>query len=718
MTQITGTVKTRSGTPLEAIDVSNGQHIVATDAKGRFELECDPSLHPFIYATRPDGYTGCWNVKTPKPGKAACLVLDPPRRRRAPARRIRLAHITDLHIGPPTVPSHYPLRKRRALSRIHPPSDITPAKLAADLRRVKRAGGDLDLVIATGDSTEIGNPQAIAALRRTLEAAGMPIAVMYGGADGLYERELLDLPLPYTKQWQAVFGPTHYALDLGRWRFVICPDEDMMFGPALATAKRQWLDAQLDLAANAGKHVVLAQHTEIRSPDEKWLRYLAAQGVKVLLFGHYHSGRCYQYRDMLISGTPPLCFASLDGSPRGFRVIELGRKVESCTFHPVADGPPKRSSRRSPIRELWKRGFSAAVHRGRPIVMKRTDDRRDVLVPLVDEDNRGRAGVACLDATTGTTRWTAPAAHSVRAGLNVADDLVMAITYMGELLALDRATGKTRWSAKLDGFPHRWINSTPIVAGATVIVGTAYGGVEAFDLAGRRTWRWKYPHGTGDRWPYYGTPLIVGRNALVRIHRGGVAALAVSSGKMRWEYSTHYENFMAPPLLAAGRLLVPDRRRFHAADPSTGRRLWIRSTGRIVPGCRVSGGAVCGWASDDRLLVTNISAQTAGHPGLAQGRRAGDGRLLWQVKYDRDLLDMYSTRRGTANALADPLIDDRFVWLGGLDGIVRAVDRDTGKQIATMQLGKPIMSLTAAAPGRMLVTAYPDHVACLSTNLK
>ena len=35
MTQIIGTVKTRSGTPLEAIDVSNGQQIVATDAKGR-----------------------------------------------------------------------------------------------------------------------------------------------------------------------------------------------------------------------------------------------------------------------------------------------------------------------------------------------------------------------------------------------------------------------------------------------------------------------------------------------------------------------------------------------------------------------------------------------------------------------------------------------------------------------------------------------------------
>lgn len=58
MARISGIVQTHKGTPLKAIVVSNGEAIVMTDAHGRFTLDADLAVHPFIMATRPDGYGG------------------------------------------------------------------------------------------------------------------------------------------------------------------------------------------------------------------------------------------------------------------------------------------------------------------------------------------------------------------------------------------------------------------------------------------------------------------------------------------------------------------------------------------------------------------------------------------------------------------------------------------------------------------------------------
>ena len=99
--------------------------------------------------------------------------------------------------------------------------------------------------------------------------------------------------------------------------------------------------------------------------------------------------------------------------------------------------------------------------------------------------------------------------------------------------------------------------------------------------------------------------------------------------------------------------------------------------------------------------------------GSAQMRRIGDGRVLWQIDYERDLLDMARRQRGGANALAAPVFDGRTVWLGGLDGRLLAVDGDNGKQIAVMDLGKPIMAMRLIESQRVVVTAYPDEILCV-----
>ena len=46
---------------LKNIRVSNGEHIVQTDADGRYALEVEPGDHRFVFVTVPDGFQLCGN---------------------------------------------------------------------------------------------------------------------------------------------------------------------------------------------------------------------------------------------------------------------------------------------------------------------------------------------------------------------------------------------------------------------------------------------------------------------------------------------------------------------------------------------------------------------------------------------------------------------------------------------------------------------------------
>lgn len=714
---IRGSVTTDAGRPLRDVAVSNGEQIVATDTAGRFELDADPAIHPFVFATCPDGFTGGsrWYIPTPERDGNAPLTLQRTTRQRSPLRKIRVGHITDLHVEHASSRSALPRRAQRKIGRISPLREFTAARLSTDLSAVARMSRDLDLVIVTGDLTHIGDMKSLRAVQRALAGSRLPIAPLWGANEGLFERNALDLPTPYVRHWQRVFGPAYYALETGRWLVILHPTEDFMFGPDRAAMKRRWLEAQLARASASDKPVIVGQHTEIGPRNEQWLRYLAARSVKVLLFGHYHSSRCYEHRGLHVVATPPLVFGGLDATPRGFRTIELSRRVERISFHALANRTACRPRSNARIREVWRRKLNGSIFRGRPVVQHARPRDLEWIVPLAGEAVPGRSGVVCLDDASGRTHWQTPAAHPIRADLARFDNLILATSYMGEVTAFDGATGRLKWSVRLAGYPHRWIGSPPVVAGRTIVAGTSFGGLEAFDLRGRRKWRWQYPGGTGDRWPHYGAPAVVAGAVCVRVHRSGVVSLDASTGRMGWEFGSSYQNFMPGPLLAGRRLFVPDRSRFHAVNAKTGRRLWTRRISASTATPRSRREDVCGWSCDECLLVTNIASQgKRGHRGAAQARRVSDGKLLWQVSYDDSVIDMFPDQRGGGAALAAPLLAGGCVWLGGLDGTLRAVDRNNGRPIASLNVGKPIMSMSAVAPRRLLVTTYPDDVICFA----
>ena len=102
---------------------------------------------------------------------------------------------------------------------------------------------------------------------------------------------------------------------------------------------------------------------------------------------------------------------------------------------------------------------------------------------------------------------------------------------------------------------------------------------------------------------------------------------------------------------------------------------------------------------------------------MAQARDAATGRLLWEFEYGRDLADMAPYRRGSANAHAAPLLTPQAVYLAGLDGRLRALDRKNGKRLAVLDVGEPVVSASLGDDDTMVLTTYPGSVLSIDARI-
>ena len=675
MIQAVGRVRTPENRPVKGIAVSNGEDIVVTDARGCFRMAADPTIHPFLFATPRSCLRDGWYMRTPAEDCEVELIVSPPPRHNS-RRTVRLGHVTDLHL---TVDGM--------------PGVISSGQLGRDLRWLASEAPDVDVLVATGDLTNRGDAASLRALRRTFHRSPIPVAAMFGGHDGNWERlgRRGEGHPPYTNNWQEIMGPLYYAVALGRWSLLVCPDEDGFLGDAQTGRKRRWLETALALAK--GKRIVLAQHSP---PSATWLKTLAARGVEVVLYGHWHSSKCHRHAGVLALCGPPLVFGGIDASCRGFRTLELGGGRPRVRWTALQRRRrSKAAGGRSRLDVLWRAAARVPLGRGAIVA-----DDTDVFVPLADEEFRGRAGLLCLSTETGRPRWTSPTEHSVRGVPVAAGDRILVNTQTGGVVCFHRQEGRRLWSRRLAGYPDRWIFTGPCIAEGNVVSGTGGGGLEAFDLrTGRLRWKWKHPRGTSDKWAQYNCPVEVGRCVVAQVTRHGVSCVSAATGRPRWHTRLYYEYLLAPMLPVGGKLFVPDRpSRLRAVNVADGRILWSR---------RVRGGDIITWGCDEELLVL------ATEQGDIQARRVGNGQLIWDRTCGRDLADLVPYHRNARTSLAQPLVRPEGVYLAGLDGRLCVADRSTGKRLASLDVGEPVVSMAAAAEGPIFLATLDGRILCI-----
>lgn len=185
-----------------------------------------------------------------------------------------------------------------------------------------------------------------------------------------------------------------------------------------------------------------------------------------------------------------------------------------------------------------------------------------------------------VDVRDGHRVWSAALGFPVFAGAAIAGDAVY-VASDGFLHRLDKADGHEIWryalapapAARVLPHPHSahwdWQAPRPLVAGNTVHVGSADGGLHAVDAgSGRRLWRFAAPGRIR-----HGAAADAGHIYLVS-EPGSVHALDPRTGEERWRQPlAGYPG--AAPMVHQGRVHVSDRGALlHAFDARDGRRLW------------------------------------------------------------------------------------------------------------------------------------------------
>ncbi len=348
--------------------------------------------------------------------------------------------------------------------------------------------------------------------------------------------------------------------------------------------------------------------------------------------------------------------------------------------------------------------------------------------------------------------WAVPTGGHLQDGTTlVSEDLVLAgVTDLadgraGGVIAVEAATGRVRWKHPILGA----VRGTLAASDDIVVAGDTSGRVTALHLSdGTPLWQVDLGEGTdaADSW-LYSPPTIVDGVVHVGI-QPRQAALDLRTGEVLWtaDHKPAYGPSHAAAAVAAGVVVMPvghNHGKLYAFDAATGLELWHQDDpiGKVVEASPV--------VSDSSVFVINtegtlyrldlksgvVEWQASiydwhGHwgwgplgtpayeggvlyvPAPRGGLYAVDaagGEVLWKLAggASRVRPDPYeNTASGFQSA---PVVTGNLVWIGGGDGIVRAVDRTSGVEVWSKDVGVPILT-SVVTDGQMLVVAGYDGV--------
>ncbi|MDE2700693.1 MAG: PQQ-binding-like beta-propeller repeat protein, partial [Gemmatimonadota bacterium] len=522
-----------SGRGLGGVLVSNGEQIVQTDGDGRYALVVESEAHRFVFVTVPDGfratsgfYSSIRNWIDAQDGVDFWLESAPERA----ARQFRLVQITDTHV-------------------VTEGEMLTSGEvLAESLQRLVREAGP-DLIVVSGDLTNRGELAELSRFREAQETVSTPVFPLFGGHDGNEERhEGGSADNTFTRNFEAVLGPSYYSFDWGGRHFAFYPNEQSFFSPEDQERKEVWFWRDLELQP-ADREIVVVVHTP---PPVSFLEALSRHNVRLVLHGHWHSSKVFSYKEMVVAATPSFCFGGIDTSPRGYRVARFGEEgveVELCAHKstgvslPSEDTPVEVSLDEIGLRLRWEQQLPGGLHRAAPV---QAGDQ--MLLSLRDEGYPARNGICCIEVGSGDLAWHARTDTTVKNSVAVDDGICAAVSVTGRVHALEASSGRLLWHANLPGYPDRWVYTSPVIAEGTLYAG-AKAGYAAFDLKTGEQ-QWYVPVEDSDNWACYASPQVYEDLLFLLVPRRGLMALDRQSGEVVWEQQIGVESPYPTPIVS------------------------------------------------------------------------------------------------------------------------------------------------------------------------
>ncbi len=260
--------------------------------------------------------------------------------------------------------------------------------------------------------------------------------------------------------------------------------------------------------------------------------------------------------------------------------------------------------------------------------------------------------------------WRAETGGDVDSSPVIAGNAVYVGSNDGRLWSFDLATGATRWSRDL-GAP---VNASPAVADGRVFVQTRAGVLCAVSAA-TGVVEWRVPtgrilplpwgHESGDY--YTSSPVIAGGMVIFGAGDGGVYALDGATGTRRWRAETG-GRVRGTPAVADGTVFVGAYDgRVYAFALATGRQRWVYET----QGTTFNSGD---WGFDRRSIqsspaVVGGTVYVGARDGFLYALDAATGARRWRFDHD------------VSWVITSPAVVDGTIYAGSSDGhFVQALD--------------------------------------------
>jgi outer membrane protein assembly factor BamB/lysophospholipase L1-like esterase len=339
-----------------------------------------------------------------------------------------------------------------------------------------------------------------------------------------------------------------------------------------------------------------------------------------------------------------------------------------------------------------------------------------------------------LRASDGTELWNRKLGQRITPSPLVAGDRVYTSESSGNFFALDKATGETVWTVDLDTQPNASIDSSPVLAGHTIVIGissyetalrladyTFRGSIVGVDVdTGQELWRVYTTENdatAGAGVSVWSSAAVDDARGLVFIGTGqtyeqpasprgdSVIAIHYETGEVAWVHQFTKDDVFTIPAGGPGpdadvgaspNLFTIDGRDvvgagdkggvYHVLDRDTGDVVWET---RLTPGSPLGGIMVTAAVSDGVIFVNSnkwraFGFVTTGHHNPLDTSStfaldARDGRILWEKPMPAPMFGALSVANGV-------------VYHGTIDGTVHALSTDDGTELWQDQPGGDIGS--------------------------
>ncbi|VAX00305.1 hypothetical protein MNBD_GAMMA22-100 [hydrothermal vent metagenome] len=162
------------------------------------------------------------------------------------------------------------------------------------------------------------------------------------------------------------------------------------------------------------------------------------------------------------------------------------------------------------------------------------------------------------------------------------------------------------------------------------------------------------------------SPVVINGFVYVSSQDGKIQKLQLDSGKLVWEKQLN--NWLYPPVVTGNRIIVGGgNSKLYAFDTKTGKLLWLRHIGQELVYRPIE-------AKTNIVIITTYGSEVI-------ALNVKTNRIIWSIK--------------NTSAAYTPVVNNEQLFYGDQNGIIRAVNLETGNENWHTQLNGVIRSIPA-----------------------